>query len=214
MELLAVMTVIALLLALAATVVNQPGSAARMRGAVDMTSSLATLARQKAASENLPTAFVVIGAGGPADAALREMAVFQLRPRTNSEGDANEYEWEQVTRWQSLPKGVAFMPDSFANGRDFFVASPVEDYSSLVSAVERHGQSLSANAMAFQVFLPSGRRDGAEASRTASLRLVRGTVENGALRPTGGVDEEGVPVGAYDINLVPVSGRVKINPAQ
>lgn len=144
-ELLAVLTILALLAGLALPFTLSVSRSSQLRSAGNRLANLATLARQTASSRNTFTAVVI--AHNPVDSRVQAMTVAELDRVSN--------QWRQLVEWMRLPPDLQ-VSDTLAE------ADPAGAIASIALTLD--GQPVTA--FSDIVFSPDGRiTHGAEAPR-------------------------------------------------
>jgi len=201
-ELLVVISIIALLSSLAGLLLKSGGaqlstSGGRIAGLMEQAREAAILKRQ-------PTALVMITDGD--DVGRRIFAVVGYKVDTMTGAGA----WAQISKWENLPQGV--LADD-ASGLDAFLPfkSPIVDPS--LPVLSYGGKNYAPrDKYGYVVFLPDGSlyQDAAGSlPNPVVMRLVEGVREGGTLKYTSR-QQGGKSVNFFEIALSQATGLVKI----
>lgn len=188
-EVLVVVGIIAVLSVTGVSVVGTTGGRKVDAGATKV-STYALAAREAAVNGNTVSALVIRTLEGAEESALRAMAVFKLVPR--SDGAPPETgDWEQVSRWETLPTGIVIDPDP----SNHLLNDALTSFSpSLPASV----QQLGGGPFRVVFFRPDG---SVINSRTPVLRVIEGSISN------GGLIRRAADGNSRDIAIVASSGR-------
>lgn len=143
-ELLTVIGIISILSVFAAGEFAGGGSSTRVTNGGNLIVDLATQARQNSMAKGVMTALVMAKTVGTADSSYRSFALAEKGP-----GDTA---WKPLTRWTTLPEGIAVDPiksDSFITQKPALTPAPN-------NLPPLGGVSPNANDCAYQVFLSNG----------------------------------------------------------
>ena len=196
LELLVVMGVLVLLMVMLVPAVSNFGKANALTSAGNQIASLVGHARQNAITKGAMTAMVFV-TEGPGN--RRAIAIFESPPREDGSTTGSN-EWKQVAKWVNLPMGTAIDTEW----------TKLPDQTSLVFPPFLYSGS-SINSYALVVFKPDGSVFQAGNVAVPQLRVVEGLVESNSqiryTRPGG----DGSAINHYDITILPMTGRVKID---
>lgn len=196
-ELLMVVAIVATLLGLMLPAALGIASSSRLTNAGNQVHNLASLARQRAATNNTLTALILLGAQGATD----DYRAFAVAEFQSGRG------WVPVTGWEPLPEGIIVAASNLTECT-FLLNSPnpFPFHSSPNLPLLHQDRPVSGSAYAARIFLPSGRL--LDSETPSQLRLVEGFLQNGAViyRQT---DDAGQPANYYDITILGATGMTK-----
>ncbi|MFA7343359.1 MAG: prepilin-type N-terminal cleavage/methylation domain-containing protein [Terrimicrobiaceae bacterium] len=199
-EMLSVMAVMAVMLGLLTSAVNR-GSTALVAGGAKV-AALVSLAQQRAVSKNTLTALVLLCDQGTPDD-YRAFAVVEYNAGRG---------WTPVTKWESLPVGVAVEPGATCT----FLANSPQTFPFLAGPPTQQNPPLayggaqvkSQAGYAARIFQPNGGLQNSQAP--ATIRLVEGVIQNDRVVYTR-ANGQGGPSNFYDITILGVTGATKVS---
>lgn len=197
LEMVIVISIIALLVALALPTAANLLQATRLNTAGSKVAGLCASARQLAMSKNTLSALVLLGAhGGPDD----------YRAFTLMEYDAI-HGWQHNREWELLPQGVVV--DAGNLDESSFLGAPFDlPFLSGQPPLRYHGKQVAAAACHARVFIPNG---GLMDSETPSkIRLVEGEPRQNGVAYTGALNH-GRPANWHDVAIIGATGLLKTN---
>jgi len=160
-ELLAVMTVMALLTGLVVPSIGALAGGRRLDGAISLGANVFSSARQNSISKGVLTAVVVLtDTAKVANAGYRTIVVLELAPRADGSA-ATTQDWKQISKWEVLPTGV-IVDNSTSGGslKSEFLrskASGPTDPPMLPDLVYKGSTFAPDTGYSYQVFTPQGR---------------------------------------------------------
>lgn len=200
LELLTVITILAITTALLIPAVSNFGKAGNLTSAGNQLTSLATQARQNSITKGALTALLLANEGS---GSRRATSLWELRPREDGSIPQSS-DWVQASRWTLLPEGTAV---------DTQKTNLADQNASLVPALPsfRYNGTLLRN-YALVIFKPDGSLFPIGNVAVPRMRVVEGIIENAStIRYTRPAETGGEPANFYDITLLPASGRLKID---
>lgn len=193
-ELLAVMSVIAVAMTLLVPAFNGIGKSYNLSNAGGRLAALTDQARQHAMANNAMTALVLLTEQA-SPAAYRAVAVMRYL--------SEEDRWEQVSRWEVLPESIVVDPS-----RSTFLANAADELPFTgQSVLPGKFNGAEVDSFAARIFLPNGSLSNPEAP--ATLSLVEGFVRGGNATYTHQANGGG-PANYYNVAIVGTTGRVRV----
>ncbi len=202
MELIVVMSVIAIIFSIGANSLRSPGSSYQLVNASNMVSGLMNQARAYAISHNTQAALFVSVSADPRfpDQEYRTVSVWFRNADLG--GD-----WQQLSPWQALPDGIIIdpTPESSTTGEYYFDSSALPNE----AEVESRGNTM---AVRFVRFNSHGavNFDGLSSPLLAvRMRLVNGYLEDSVVRYTGAQGADFTAVNWAEVSTDGLTGRVQ-----
>jgi len=216
-EMLAVVSCIALLLGIVVPIANSSLQASTLTSAGNQVNQIMEFARQRAMSGNVLTAVVLMtkqgGAGGNVFQNVdgRAFTVLEFVPRDPTDA-SSQPTWKQIMEWTLLPDGVVVdVSSSNANANSFFTKSP-SPFPFLTAkgapVAYRSGTTLGEGSYAARIFVPSGGL--LNPNDRSQFQLVMGQVVNGATQYQEKKAGANGPSNYYRISLIGATGRTKV----
>lgn len=205
-ELLAVLALIALMVTLTVAALSGLGRATALTTAGAKVAGAISLARQNAMGRNVLTALII-----PTDTSredcYRAYTIYELPAREDG-SLAGSADWRQLTKWETLPKGVIISPHAGTQ-----LTSSSDPALPAFPAIQRQNQTL--HEYKYVLFSPTGSVTKPSFPQAPKVRLAEGFWEKNSASPTyTRPGEHGEPANYFDIAVVSATGAIKIDRAQ